>query len=275
MGAGCRKSAAIASEKYHNAVDKPFYTSHQEHLKNKPDFDRLLLSNNDLNRLFDVYCKIDQDFSGEISTWELLEYLHLERTKFTKRIFRIFDEDGSGQIDFREFVIALWNYCTLGKPALIMFAFDLYDQDGSGRIDFAEVELMLKEVYGRKYDNNIQAQTIRKQIHSKYDSESISVDSFTQVAILFPAFELQTSIQKLILGNDFWEEKANIRLKLSNGNYVSINLILKAHINNATFDELVLSNKVVNGNANRQDSLAKETIKGVLKTSGGERVGSE
>ena len=60
---------------------------------------------------------------------------------------------------------------------------------------------------------------------------------------------------------------------MSNGNYVSINLILKAHINNATFDELVLSNKVVNGNANRQDSLAKETIKGVLKTSGvhGER----
>lgn len=56
---------------------------------------------------------------------------------------------------------------------------------------------------------------------------------------------------------------------------MSINLILKAHINNATFDELVLSNKVVNGNANRQDSLAKETIKGVLKTSGGERVGSE
>ena len=55
----------------------------------------------------------------------MLEYLHLERTKFTKRIFRIFDEDGSGQIDFREFVIALWNYCTLGKPALIMFAFDL------------------------------------------------------------------------------------------------------------------------------------------------------
>ena len=25
-----------------------------------------------------------------------------------------------------------------------MFAFDLYDQDGSGNIDFAEVELMLK-----------------------------------------------------------------------------------------------------------------------------------
>ena len=122
-----------------------------------------------MTRLFEVYCKIDQDLSGEIATWELLEFLHLERTKFTKRIFRMFDEDGSGQIDFREFTVSLWNYCTLGKPALIMFAFDLYDRDGSGAIDFGEVEQMLKEVYGRKYDNNVQAATIRKKIRELYD----------------------------------------------------------------------------------------------------------
>ena len=108
-----------------------------------------------------------------------------------------------------QFVIALWNYCTLGKPALIMFAFDLYDQDGSGKIDFKEVECMLKEVYGRKYDNNVQAQTIKKQLRAKYDDGAINVDNFTQFvrthpAILFPAFELQTNIQKHILGGEFW-----------------------------------------------------------------------
>ena len=45
----------------------------------------------------------------------------------------------SGEIDFREFVIALWNYCTLGKAALILFAFDLYDNDNSGKIDIDEI----------------------------------------------------------------------------------------------------------------------------------------
>lgn len=67
---------------------------------------------------------------------------------------RIFDEDGSGSIDFREFVMSLWNYCTLSKAALIMFAFDLYDNDNSGEIDIGEVELLLKEVrYGARYVN--------------------------------------------------------------------------------------------------------------------------
>lgn len=59
---------------------------------------------------------------------------------------RIFDEDGSGSVDFREFVMSLWNYCTLSKAALIMFAFDLYDNNNSGEIDIDEVELLLKEV---------------------------------------------------------------------------------------------------------------------------------
>ena len=89
--------------------NRVFYENHEEMLKHRSEFERLYLSEDELARLFEIYVKIDQDYSGEISTWELLEYLRLERTKFTKRIFRIFDEDGSGQIDFREFVIALWS----------------------------------------------------------------------------------------------------------------------------------------------------------------------
>ena len=45
-------------------------------------------------------------------------FLDVERTRFTKRIFSIFDDDKSGQIDFREFVLSIWNYCTLGKSSL-------------------------------------------------------------------------------------------------------------------------------------------------------------
>ena len=107
---------------------------------------------------------------------------------------------------------------------------------------------------------------------------SINVDQFTQFvrthpALLFPAFELQTNIQTRILGGDFWNEKSETRLKLSSGEYVSINQILKAHINKAAFDSLVMSNQVVNAMASREDSMVKEQIKGALRTSGlsGER----
>ena len=246
-----------------------FFSKHSDLLKYKKDFDRLQLDEYALERLFTSFVKIDQDLSGEISTWELLEFLHLEvsgrsilamdfakwqmatfitkithsmrpslcsakRTKFTKRIFRIFDEDGSGQIDFREFVMSLWNYATLGKNQLIMFAFDLYDNDGSGQIDAREVELMLKECYGRAFKGNKHAQKILEKVKNMA-AENFTVDAFSDFVqkhpvLLFPAFMLQTIIQKKIVGEKFWEQAANTRISLSNGNYVNMSQILKAHM---------------------------------------------
>ena len=56
--------------------------------------------------------------------------------------------DGSNEIDFKEFVVALWQYCTSGKSATHHVRLDLYDRDSSGAIDFEEFNTMLKELYG-------------------------------------------------------------------------------------------------------------------------------
>lgn len=68
MGAMCSSAQAAIADISHNRV---FYCEHADLTKHKPDFDRLMLSEDDLSRLFDVYCKIDQDLSGEIATWEV------------------------------------------------------------------------------------------------------------------------------------------------------------------------------------------------------------
>ena len=60
--------------------------------------------------------------SNSIELAELLAFLDLDRTRFTKRIFTMFDEDSSGLLDFNEFVLSLWNYCTLSKASLELFA---------------------------------------------------------------------------------------------------------------------------------------------------------
>ena len=60
------------------------------------------------------------------------------------------DEDGNGVVDFKEFVVAVWNYCTLSPSALVHFAFDLYDRDESGWIEQHEIEQMLQDMYGKK-----------------------------------------------------------------------------------------------------------------------------
>jgi Ca2+-binding EF-hand superfamily protein len=69
---------------------------------------------------YKVFQKIDVDGSGQIDIFELMIYVDVTTTVFTDRVFNIFDEDCSGKIDFREFVLATWNYCTLGNASLSM-----------------------------------------------------------------------------------------------------------------------------------------------------------
>lgn len=61
-----------------------------------------------LGKLYNLYRRVDADDSGEISYEELLVHIDIGKTPFSKRIFTIFDEDGSGQISFPEFVLTLW-----------------------------------------------------------------------------------------------------------------------------------------------------------------------
>lgn len=119
-----------------------------------------------------------------------------------------------------------------------MFAFDLYDNDNSGDIDILEVELLLREVYGREFQGNAQAQHIMARIRGGDlgSHRNIDVDRFrefcrTHPAVLYPAFVLQTKMQERILGQKFWSTCSRTRVQLSNGRYVKISELLHAHIN--------------------------------------------
>ena len=181
----------------------------------------------------------------------MLDHMRLEKTKFTKRVFTIMDQDGSGEIDFKEFCIATWNYCTLSKAALILFAFDLYDNDSSGAIDVDEIELMLKEVYGKSAKTSSQAKHLLAALEKDYGNKSASnctIDK-TQFSdfvrrnpgLLYPAFQLQQKLQQSICGVGFWEDLAQTRIKLSGGAYVHVSSMIVSEINREAFDQLVIT----------------------------------
>jgi Ca2+-binding EF-hand superfamily protein len=81
-------------------------------------FTAMQLRKSDVQKLFDVFSTVDVDGSGTIGIAELLTFLDLDRTQFTEKVFSIFDDNKSGDIDFKEFVMSLWNYCTLTKITL-------------------------------------------------------------------------------------------------------------------------------------------------------------
>jgi Ca2+-binding EF-hand superfamily protein len=138
-------------------------------------FAALGLRAEEIKALFKVFWNADMDGGGTIDVVELLTVVDVERTPFTERIFSIFDEDRSGKIDFGEFVLALWNYCTLsnytlGKCHLLLllldifyrciflvaaiFAFELYDRDFTGVLERQDLELMLTDIYGKEWKKN-------------------------------------------------------------------------------------------------------------------------
>merc|ERR1711953_1194830 len=59
--------------------------------------------------------------------------------QFLEQLFRIFDQDGDGSIDFKEFMIAT-DMTSAGDPEeKLRWAFRMYDKDGSGEIDLEEM----------------------------------------------------------------------------------------------------------------------------------------
>ena len=51
-----------------------------------------------------------------MSVEEFHEYLGVPQTRFSERVFGILDLDGSGALDFGEFAVGVWNYCTYVRP---------------------------------------------------------------------------------------------------------------------------------------------------------------
>lgn len=200
-----------------------------------------MLSELDVGRILKSFDKIDNDRSGQIELAELLAFLDLEKTTFTRRVFSMFDEDSSGLVDFRELVVTLWNYCSLGKTSLPLFTFDLYDTDSSGELGEEELVKMVEHMYGKEHSTNLHARQLMEDVAGM---STIGISEFsefarTHPALLFKAFQMQESIRNRILGKFFWEQFSIRRLKISKGLYVPISNFLSIHMSKDAVERMM------------------------------------
>eukprot|EP00605_Chrysophyceae_sp_TOSAG23-4_P001211 GSChrysophyteH1.ASY1.ANO1.1320.1 assembled CDS len=248
-------------------------------------FEGLSFKEIDIGRLHKIYRQIDNDSSGQIELAELLAFLDLEKTRFTKRIFSIFDEDNSGLIDFKEFVLSLWNYCTLTRASLTMFAFDLYDKDTSGSITAEEVTDMLHDLYGKEFKRNPQARLVERELEAMEALDGdVNIEDFrefsrTHPALLFNAFRMQEVIQTKVLGLTFWAYYSERRIEVSKGRlYIPVSEFIELHINKEMKEAVLQKNFGLGNKLPEQDvgyvpdekfgGLISDRAQSVLKQTG-------
>jgi len=66
---------------------------------------------------------------------------------FAGEVFRVFDTDGSGTIDFKEFIGALSVTSRGDLKEKLQWAFQLYDIDGDGTISYDEMLQTVQSIY--------------------------------------------------------------------------------------------------------------------------------
>ncbi|RLN14644.1 hypothetical protein BBJ28_00020284 [Nothophytophthora sp. Chile5] len=154
---------------------------------------------------------------------EFFNYIDLKRSRFSEKAFSIMDRDGSGEVDFVEFVLAIWNYCSFNHASLVRYAFDLYDVDGSGEIERDEAARCVREVWGAAWATSTSAQKIMSKLEgimAGTANNRLTLKLFLDFSVrhpmlLFPAFQLQMEIQQKVLGQRFWSRAARKRGSLS------------------------------------------------------------
>lgn len=78
---------------------------------------------------------------------------------------------------------------------------------------------------------------VTKDLDELLEGGDVNVDRYLEFArthhsLLFPAFQLQTLLQKKIIGLAFWTHHSNKRIKLSNNKYMKIKDLLDVRNSN-------------------------------------------
>jgi hypothetical protein len=142
----------------------------------------------------------------------------LERTVFIERCFEYFDCTGDDKIGFLEFMISVFNICTLNIDTLTRFAFDIFDVSGREELSLPEIERMVQELYGESIMEGSTGRDVLMNINHFAEERGgvLNLTAFTiytgnHSLLLMPVFRIQRIIQSSVMGLPYWRRVERLR----------------------------------------------------------------
>ncbi|XP_074695700.1 lysophosphatidylcholine acyltransferase 2 isoform X2 [Strix aluco] len=122
---------------------------------------------------------------GRIGIEEFAEYLKLPISDVLKELFLLFDRNGDGTIDFREYVIGLSILCNpANTEETIRMAFKLFDVDEDGTITEDEFACIIQSALGVP---ELDVSMLFKEIDAD-ETGKLSYDEFKDFALKHPEY---------------------------------------------------------------------------------------
>lgn len=114
-----------------------------------------------------------------------------EASNFTSHIFRTFDRDSNGTVNFKEFLIGLWvSGSENTSDSKLQWAFDMYDIKGVGFITKEGIKEILEAVYTMTKIPDLQnTEAIVEEIFTQFDMNcdgKITFEEFRDGALKIP-----------------------------------------------------------------------------------------
>ena len=182
--------------------------------------------------LFKCFEKLDKDSGGSVSFSEFAEFFRLDKNPFTERCFMLLDRAATGEINFPQFVMCTWNYCSHDRMGLTRFAYTLYDLEGTGNIPIEHLFSLVEDMYdihGKsaasdgtgmnliKNSPEYNCNRVKLLIKNAAGADAMmQLDEFIQFVrktptLLSVAFGIQSKLQAEVCGVSFWNKQSNTR----------------------------------------------------------------